>query len=259
VEGAAEDLQDEWYFETVNDGSLKPEGVRLFSPATTHEQLKNLLWLFREKVRSHRFKDIGINSPTSLQWGKRGYLSGTIDVYRGERCAGENFLDTKGAGPCGQGDHSAAYYQWGLLVDGKFQTDADAGGINSPDGASTELFSYKDNWQLPANLQAEVDSEKKAQQEKAKIEQMSRKTFAELLQGRLKASGFDITVWARDEDAQELSLDSDIFKDSATRVEFLHQVLPTWRKDLCAAGFRQVRLIRGGIFSTGDAYPIGCK
>lgn len=112
---------------------------------------------------------------------------------------------------------------------------------------------------MPANLQAELDAEKKAQEEKGKVEQQTRKMFAELLQGRLKASGFDITVWAREEDAQELSLDSDIFKDTATRVEFLHQVLPTWRKDLCAAGFRQVRLIRGGMFSTGDAYSIGCK
>jgi uncharacterized membrane protein YvbJ len=71
--------------------------------------------------------------------------------------------------------------------------------------------------------------------------------------------GFDITVWARDENSQELALDSDIFKNTATRVEFLSSVLPKWRRDVCAAGFRQVRLIQGGIFSTGDAYPIGCK
>ena len=229
------------------------------SPVATDEQLKSLLWLFRENVRSHHFKDIGMNSPTSLQWGKKGYLSGMITVYRGEKCAGENFPDTRGAGPCGQGDHSAAYYQWGLLVDGVFQTDADSAGVNSSDGTSTEIFSYKDHWQLPASLQAELDAERKTQQEQAKVEQQTRKAFAELLESRLTASGFDISVRAREEDAQELSLGSDIFKDTATRVEFLHQVLPTWRKDLCAAGFRQVRLIRGGMFSTGDAYSIGCK
>ena len=151
------------------------------SPATTDEQLKSLLWLFREKVRSHHFKDVGINSPTSLQWGKKGYLSGMITVYRGEKCANEDFLDTKGAGPCGQGGHSAAYYQWGLLVDGKFQTDADSGGVTPSDGTSTEIFSYKDHWQLPANLQSELDAEKRAQEEKGKGEQQTRKMFAELL------------------------------------------------------------------------------
>jgi|SRR5271157_466863 len=83
--------------------------------------------------------------------------------------------------------------------------------------------------------------------------------FAEQLQSRMKASGFDITVRAGDEQSEELVLDSDIFKDTAARVQFLHDVLPNWRHDLCTAGFRQVRLIRGGIFSTGDAYSIGCK
>jgi hypothetical protein len=91
------------------------------------------------------------------------------------------------------------------------------------------------------------------------IELMSTALEPEELHSRLKASGFDITVWARDEQSEELALDSEMFKDTAARVEFLRSVLPKWRHDLCAAGFRQVRLIRGGLFSTGDAYSIGCK
>ena len=229
------------------------------SPTTTDEQLRSLLWFFREKVRSRHFKDIGINQPTSKQWGKNGYLSGTISVYRGEKCAGEYFLDYKG--PCsGPDTHEAAFYQWGMLVDGVFNTDADSAGIYSDHGQNlTVVFDYKDNWQLPPSLQAELDEQKKLDQEKGKLGQVTRKMFAEQLQSRMKASGFDITVWAGDQQSEELVLDSDIFKDTATRVQFLHDVLPNWRHDLCTAGFRQVRLIRGGIFSTGDAYSIGCK
>ncbi len=231
---------------------------------TTDDQVKSLLWLFREKVRSHHFREIGLTHPTSKQWGKEGYLSGTISVYRGEKCAGEDFSDYNG--PCvgpGIESHEAGAYQWGLLVDGVFNSDADSGTVylvnEFNDRKLSEIFSYKDHWQLPARLQAEVDTEKNAVQEKGKLEQVTRKLFAEQLQSRLRASGFDITVRASDEQSEELALDSDIFKDTATRVEFLRGVLPQWRHDLCSAGFRQLRLIRGGLFSTGDAYSVGCK
>jgi hypothetical protein len=230
----------------------------IVAPATSDEQLRSLLWLFREKVRAHHFSDIGITRPTSKQWGKEGYLSGIISVYRGEKCADESFSDYQG--PCTSTDeHQAAEYQWGLLVDGAFNTDADSASIYSPDRTLTEIFNYKDHWQLPVGLQADLASQKSADRAKAKVEQLTRKEFAEELHQRLRANGFDITVWARDENSQELALDSDIFKNTATRVEFLGSVLPKWRRDVCAAGFRQVRLIQGGIFSTGDAYSIGCK
>jgi hypothetical protein len=134
------------------------------SPATTDEQLRSLLWLFREKVRSHRFKDIGINQPTSEQSGKKDYSSGIISVYRGDKCAGEDFLDVVGAGPCGQGGHNAAYYQWGFKVDDVFQTDADDGEIASSDGGYTRIFNYKDQWQLPSEPQTRSDGGKNAHQ-----------------------------------------------------------------------------------------------
>ena len=241
------------------------EGTSVVVPTnTTDDQVKSLLWLFREKVRSHHYREIGLTHPTSKQWEKEGYLSGTISVYRGEKCAGEDFSDYNG--PCvgpGVESHEAAAYQWGLLVDGVFNSDADSGTIylvnEFNDRKLTEIFNYKDHWQLPAPLQAEVDTEKNVAQEKGKLDQFSRKLFAEQLQSRLRASGFDITVRASDEQSEELALDSDIFKDTATRVEFLGGVLPQWRRDLCSAGFRQLRLVRGGFLSTGDAYSIGCK
>lgn len=230
----------------------------IVSSATSDEQLRRLLWLFREKVRSHRFPDVGITRPTSKQWGREGYLSGIISVYRGEKCADESFSDYRG--PCTSTvEHQAAEYQWGLLVDGVFNTDADVATIYAPDRTPTEVFSYKDHWQLPAGVQADLAAQKSAEQAKATVEQLARKDYAEELHQRLRASGFDITVWARDENSQELALDSDIFKSTATRIEFLKSVLPRWRRDVCAAGFRQVRLIQGGVFSTGDAYSIGCK
>jgi hypothetical protein len=131
------------------------EGTSVVVPTnTTDAQLRSLLWLLREKVRSHLFKEIGITQPTSKQWGKQGYLSGTISVYRGEKCAGEDFLDYHG--PCvgaGIDSHEVAAYQWGLLVDGAFNTDADSGMIyvenEFHDRKLLEIFTYKDHWQVP--------------------------------------------------------------------------------------------------------------
>lgn len=122
------------------------------SPSTSDEQLKSLLWLFREKVRSHRFRDVGILQPTSKQWGQEGYLSGMIVVYRGNKCASELFSDS-GLGPCGYGDHSAAEYQWGLLVNGAFNTNADSGEMTASDGTTETVFDYHDGWQVSADLQ----------------------------------------------------------------------------------------------------------
>jgi hypothetical protein len=135
------------------------------SPSTSDEQLKSLLWLFREKVRSHRFKDVGILQPTSKQWGQKGYLSGMIVVYKGGKCASELFTDSPGLGSCGYGDHSAAEYQWGLLVDGVFNANADSGEMTASDGTTVTVFDYHDHWQLPADLQGSADAEKPAQKQ----------------------------------------------------------------------------------------------
>ena len=69
-----------------------------------------------------------------------------------------------------------------------------------------------------------MDGEKKAEPEKDKVQQLSLKMFAEDLHGELKTRGFDITDWTTDEQSEELALDSGIFKDPATRVEFLRSV-----------------------------------
>lgn len=151
---------------TLNRAGVPPPSFRVYRskidegtsvvvpPNTTEAQLRSLLWLFREKVRSRRFKEIGITQPTSNQWGKQGYLSGTISVYRGEKCAGEDFLDYHG--PCvgpGVDSHEVAGYQWGLLVDGAFNTDADSGTIyvenEFHDRKLLEIFNFMDHWHVP--------------------------------------------------------------------------------------------------------------
>jgi len=97
---------------------------------------------------------------------------------------------------------------------------------------------------------------KQAAQEAA---QNSRKMYAQVVQRQLNDSGIDITVWVSDQQTDELVMDSDLFKDTENRVEFLQNILPRRRRDLCALKFRQVRLIRGGFLSIGDAYSVGCK
>jgi len=92
--------------------------------------------------------------------------------------------------------------------------------------------------------------------------QQTRVAFAQDLQQRLTGMGYDINVWVHGEGADsghELNLDSDMFKDTATRVQFINSVLPAWKSDLCKVGFRQVKLRQGGTFELGHDYSLGCN
>ncbi|MFI5057180.1 MAG: zinc-ribbon domain-containing protein [Candidatus Acidiferrales bacterium] len=216
--------------------------------STTDEQLKSLLWLFREKARSHQFKDIGLTQPTAKQWGNKGYLSGMLSVYRGEKCANEVYLNT--IGPCGYGEHDDALYQWGIDAD----PNKDAGTIRVK-GVEVTIFDYKDGWQVAPEIQTEMAQQLKAEQE-------AREVFARNLQGRLTVMGFDINVWVTGEgidQGHDLALDSEMFKDTATRVEFINKILPQWKKDLCTVGFRGVHLRQGSMFELGKDYSLGCE
>lgn len=91
--------------------------------------------------------------------------------------------------------------------------------------------------------------------------QQTREAFAQDLQQRLTSMGYDINVWVHGEGADsghELNLDSEMFKDTATRVQFINSVLPEWKKDLCKVGFRTVKLRQGGTFELGQNYSLGC-
>jgi hypothetical protein len=111
-------------------------------PETTDQQLKRLLWLFRQKVRSGKFNDIGITQPTSKQWGADGYKSGMLLVFRGDKCVNEPYVNLT----CGYGEHDAAGYQWGINAD----PHKDSGDIRNKDGNSAIVFDYGDNWKPTA-------------------------------------------------------------------------------------------------------------
>jgi hypothetical protein len=222
---------------------------------TTDEQLRSLLWFLREKVRSHDFKAIGLTVPTSINFGKKNWDQGLIAIYKGAKCADEEYA-TKGLGPCGYGEHSAASYQWGI----DRQADQDSGDLVAPDGNLTVVFDYKDGWNPPpdvqAKLQAEQVQQKAGEEEKAEKNKTDEDLFATMLQQRLSGLGFHMDVF-RGSEADELVVNSELFKDDSGRVQFLSSVLPKWRKDLCRVGYRTIRL-KDGMFSLGDNYSIGC-
>jgi hypothetical protein len=102
---------------------------------TTDDQLRQLILYIRDRVRAGQFKAIGIKKPTNTnRRGELDYSAGTVIVYRGERCASEELVDS--LGPCGYGDHSAAWYQWGI---GGVPNN-DSGGIKSKDGVVVKVF-----------------------------------------------------------------------------------------------------------------------
>jgi hypothetical protein len=208
--------------------------------------LKSLIWFFREKVRSHDFKSLGVKEQKD----------GIFSVYCGEKCANEQFIDTNG--PCGYGEHDHALYQWGIGGD----YNNDSGSLHN-----TVIFDAKDGWQVTPEVQARWD-------EQDKLGQAQRDLFAQQLQQRLTGMGYDITVWVHGTGAErghELNLDSEMFKDTATRVQFINGVLPEWKKDLCKVGFRVVAQcwlpfwvgLRFGVGSKNvgghDGYPFRVK
>lgn len=171
----------------------------------------------REKIRSHSYRDLGITQPTDSDSGN--YDSGTIDIFRGTRCAGEEFVKNLADGPCGPGTHSAAYYQWGL----DRNPDKDAAElVTNQDGSAKLVFSSSDGWQLPPDLKRKVDIE-------AKIAKAAETQFADDLEREVRSRGYHMTIFAA-YDTDELVIDSAMFEQDEGRVSFLCNVLPAWKR-----------------------------
>ncbi len=137
-------------------------------------------------------------------------------MYRGEKCTNEAFINTNGA--CGYGEHDDAWYQWGIEGD----YNKDSGSIRTKGENTVAIFDYKDGWQVPPEVQARLDKQDR-------LQQAQRDLFAQQLQQRLTSMGYDVNVWVHGEGADrghELNLDSETFKDTATRVQFINGVLP---------------------------------
>ena len=121
------------------------------SQNATDEQLRSLLWFFREAVRARHFSQLGLKKPTGP--GNTGFAAGIFDVFRGPKYANEPFTQREG-----QSTHVAALYSWGLDRD----PDHDEAYIEGNGESSTKVFDYSDNWQLPRDEQQRVDEKKKA-------------------------------------------------------------------------------------------------
>ena len=104
------------------------------SPDTSEKELIRLVEFVRLKVQQGRFAELGIRHATSKRYGKLGYEAGIISIYKGDKCADEEFIDH--VGPCGYGEHDAASYQWGVDGDAK----KDEGLVRQSNGDWRKIF-----------------------------------------------------------------------------------------------------------------------
>ena len=224
---------------------------------TTDEQLKSLLWLFRQKVRTGGFIEIRITQPVSTQWGQHGYQSGMLLVYRGEKCANEQYISNeeleKGhVGPCGYGDHNDAYYQWGLDAD----PNKDGAAIMTKNGAYVQVFDYKDNWHTSSETLQKVDQKVKDQWNQ---DYTPRQQFAVAMTNEQNEEGIEIHAAANAGNPKQLDFESKLFNNHEFRQSFLTKVLPTMQANLCNAGFRSIRIVEEGDSDAGQSYPLKCS
>ena len=103
-------------------------------PDTTDRQLEILLRFIRDEIRRGKFVELGIRHPTDKSFGRLGYGAGIISIYRGDRCANEQFIDD--LGPCGYGEHESASYQWGIDSD----PEKDSGAIRAKNDDLQTIF-----------------------------------------------------------------------------------------------------------------------
>lgn len=230
-------------------------GPFIVAVGTTDDELKSLLWDIRDKIRSHSYKELGLNEPSQ---SNRQYLSGMIEVFRGPKCAPEIYnwersCARKSDCPCGDGDHNAGYYQWGL--GGHY--DEDEAGIFSSDRTWTLVFDAKDGYKLPANLQAKLDAEAQDIEAEYKAKKSEQELLAASMGYNLQQAGYHINILRGPKDG-ELIISSDLFGKDEGRVTFLSEVLPGLKPRLCKVGFTNVTLMTSGVFSLGDNYRIGC-
>ena len=219
---------------------------------TTDEQLKSLLWFFREKVRSNKFKDIGLTQATATQWGNARYLSGMLVIFRGEKCANEDYIGT--IGPCGYGEHDDAFYQWGIEAD----PNKDSGGIKVQ-GDEIVVFNYKDGWHPSSEVSQVVDDKVKEAWKARQEEWEPRQRIAVQLANEFFRRGVAIHASANSDEPKELDFRSKLFSNTTFRKTFTDSSIPKMRPDLCKAGFQNIRVLPEGESHVGQSYPLHCE
>lgn len=219
---------------------------------TTDEQLKSLLWFFREKVRSNEFKDIGLTQGTAKQWGNSGYLSGMLSVYRSAKCANELYIDTNG--PCGYGEHDDALYQWGIEGD----PNKDSGSIKVQ-GDDIVVFNYQDNWHPSSEVSQGVDDKVKEAWKARQEEWEPRQRFAVQLANKFRGRGSAIDISANPDEPTELDFRSKLFRNTTFLKTFTDTSVPKMRPDLCKVGFQNIRVLPDDESDAGQRYPLRCQ
>jgi hypothetical protein len=167
--------------------------VAVVARDASDDQVKSLLWLFREKVRERRFAELGLKKPTSAKSSSDSYdfNSGMIEVFRGEKYANEPFSKK------GPTKHPAdAAYQWGIDRD----PDKDDTVLNGANGSAIKVFDASDNWQIPEEEQQRVAAEKKSADRCTTEDPMS-KLPADMVLYSWQNSR--LTVWSRYSRLQE--------------------------------------------------------
>jgi len=218
------------------------------------DELKNLLWFFRNKVRTGGFGDIGITG------GQNNHAGGMLLVYRGAKCANEQFLsiaqlENGNRGPCGDGEHDDAYYQWGVNGD----SAKDSGGIRAKDGDTTEIFNYEDNWHPSSEVSRVVLDKVKESRQARQQEWEPRQRFAVQLANEFLKRGLAIDASANADEPKELDFRSKLFRDVTFRKTFTDTSVSKIRPDLCKAGFQNIRVLTEDESDAGQSYLLRCQ
>jgi hypothetical protein len=227
---------------------------------TSDEELKSLLWFFRQSVRAGDFKKIGITQPTATRWGKLGYTSGMLVVFRGEKCANEDYISdaqiAKGElGPCGYGEHDDGYYQWGIDGD----SVKDTGGIIAKNGDLTKVFDYEDNWHPSSEVPQVIDQKVKEEWKVRQEEWEPRQRFAVQVTNQLTKKGINVHASANVNQPKQMDFRSQLFRNTAFRDTFINNALPQIHRDLCNIGFQSIRILQESESDAGQSYPLRCQ
>ena len=209
---------------------------------TTDDQLKNLLWFLRIKVREGKFKELGLH-PTTTLFDMPGYSSGVINIYRGARCAKEMYT-TDGPDPCGASIHKSASYHWGDGGDPR----ADGGDIDASGVPDTLLFTADDGFQTDE----EAAKDPTGSLHKAAVARIRFTTGENAKQTKQHT---DIRFYI-DQPDDQLNVVSYQLASEAGQQTFLKQLLILDQDRLCPLGFKSINLgVRG---SPGKPYPLTC-
>jgi hypothetical protein len=209
---------------------------------TTDDQLKNLLWFLRIKVREGKFKELGLH-PTITFFDTPSYASGVINIYRGDRCAKEMYT-TEGADPCGASIHKSASYHWGDGGDPR----ADGGDIDPAGGPDNLLFTADDGFQT---------DEEAAQDPTGALHKtaIARIHYTVTENAKQTKQRTDIRFYI-DQPDDQLNVVSYQLATETGQQTFLKQLLILDQDRLCPLGFKSIKLgVRG---SPGKPYPLTC-